>query len=127
MTVSLVDGLSRGQLRFSAEPAITLGISNDFKELIRIRRLCGFPHSTSCGRCRANEEGGVAAAPRVHSFAVARLAQGKTPTASSPRVSSQPIIAFMFWIACPEAPFTRLSMTHMTIARPGRRSSKTEM
>src|SRR5262245_19392435 len=37
---------------------------------------------------------------------------------SSPVVSSMPSTAFMFCTACPDAPFSRLSMTDTTTARP---------
>ena len=33
----------------------------------------------------------------------------------------------MFWIACPEAPLTRLSVTASTMARPAMRSGNTPM
>ncbi len=35
----------------------------------------------------------------------------------SPRVSGSPSIRFMFWIACPAAPFTRLSIADTTTTR----------
>lgn len=44
-----------------------------------------------------------------------------------PVVSGNPQATFMFWIAWPAAPFTRLSMTDSTMARPSIRSAKTEM
>src|SRR6267143_3506286 len=43
---------------------------------------------------------------------------------ASPAVSGSPSITFMFWIACPAAPFTRLSIAVMTVSR-GRRTSAT--
>lgn len=42
-------------------------------------------------------------------------------------VSGIPEIRLRFWMACPEAPFTRLSRTQMTMARPLSLSGKTEM
>src|SRR5258708_49762 len=43
---------------------------------------------------------------------------------ASPAVSGSPSITFMFWIACPAAPFTRLSIAAMTVRR-GRRTPAT--
>src|SRR2546426_11901279 len=42
----------------------------------------------------------------------------------SPSVSGRPSITFMFWIACPAAPFTRLSIAAITVSR-GRRTFPT--
>ena len=39
---------------------------------------------------------------------------GYTPTAVSPVASSNPEIRLAHWMACPAAPFTRLSMAHST-------------
>ena len=44
-----------------------------------------------------------------------------------PSVSGYPSIKFMFWTACPAAPFTRLSMTLTTTARPVAASTFTPM
>ena len=41
----------------------------------------------------------------------ARCAQGNMACCSSPVSSGMPITTFRFWMACPDAPFTRLSMT----------------
>jgi hypothetical protein len=54
-------------------------------------------------------------------------AHGNIATRSSPIVSGRSHITFMFWIAWPAAPFTRLSVTDRMIARPGSRSAKTPM
>src|SRR2546426_3400848 len=43
---------------------------------------------------------------------------------AKPAVSGSPSMTFMFWIACPAAPFTRLSIAAMTVSR-GRRTSTT--
>src|SRR5204862_6401962 len=43
---------------------------------------------------------------------------------ASPAVSGSPSITFMFWIAWPAAPFTRLSIAAMTVRR-GRRTPAT--
>src|SRR5690606_7243399 len=51
-----------------------------------------------------------------------RRPYGKSGCCISPVVSSSPNIRLKFWIACPAEPFTRLSRTEMTIARPGMRS-----
>jgi hypothetical protein len=42
-------------------------------------------------------------------------------------VSGKPSMMFMFWMAWPEAPLTRLSMAEMMMARPGTRSATTLM
>src|SRR6185437_9584075 len=52
---------------------------------------------------------------------------GNSATWSRPVVSGQPMIRFMFWIAWPDAPFTRLSSAAIMIARPSRRSLATPM
>ena len=54
-------------------------------------------------------------------------AQGKRARCPRPSRSSIPSIAFMFWIACPEAPLTRLSVTLTMIAWPGTRLGWTPM
>ena len=46
---------------------------------------------------------------------------------SRPSVSGNPSIRFMFWTACPAAPFTRLSMALTTTARPVAGSNDTPM
>src|SRR2546428_12861956 len=43
---------------------------------------------------------------------------------ASPAVSGNPSITFIFWIACPAAPLTRLSIAAMTVSR-GRRTPAT--
>src|SRR6266496_6024981 len=43
---------------------------------------------------------------------------------ASPAVSGRPSITFMFWIACPAAPLTRLSIAAITVSR-GRRTLAT--
>ncbi len=53
--------------------------------------------------------------------------RGNSATCSSPTVSGQPCIRFMFWIAWPEAPLIRLSRAEITIARPRMRSLATPM
>src|SRR5262249_21435401 len=53
-----------------------------------------------------------------------QAAHGNSGSCSSPVVSGRPAIRFMFCTACPEAPFTRLSITDSRIARPGTRSAK---
>ncbi len=50
---------------------------------------------------------------------------GNSAICSSPMVSGNPSIRFMFWIACPAEPFTRLSSTEITIARFLMRSANT--
>src|SRR3546814_2671298 len=50
---------------------------------------------------------------------------GNRGAASRPAVSERPIIRFMFWIAWPEEPFTRLSIAAITSARFGLRSANT--
>ena len=50
---------------------------------------------------------------------------GNSAICSSPAVSGSPNIRFMFWIACPAEPFTRLSSTEMTMARFLMRSANT--
>jgi len=50
---------------------------------------------------------------------------GNIGCCNSPVVSSRPHIRFMFWMAWPLEPLTRLSMAAMTMARPGMRSGKT--
>ena len=50
---------------------------------------------------------------------------GNSAICSSPVVSGNPNIRFMFWIACPAEPFTRLSSTEMTMARFLMRSANT--
>src|SRR5205085_10788696 len=47
--------------------------------------------------------------------------QGKSGRWPRPMRSSRPSWMFMFWIAWPEAPFTRLSSADTTIASPGMR------
>src|SRR5205823_1053941 len=54
-----------------------------------------------------------------------RDAHGYTPIVGSPAVSSRPYIRFMFWMACPAAPFTRLSTAAARTAVPVRASRPT--
>lgn len=51
--------------------------------------------------------------------------QGNMGSCMSPIPSGNPRTRFMFCMAWPEAPFTRLSMTDTMMARPGMRSGKT--
>ena len=50
---------------------------------------------------------------------------GNSAICSSPAVSGSPNIRFMFWIACPAEPFTRLSSVEITMARFLMRSATT--
>src|SRR5205807_6486451 len=68
------------------------------------------------------EAGGYAGGPEP---TCVRDAHGYTPIVGSPAVSSNPHIRFMFWTACPAAPFTRLSTAAATTAVPVRASSPT--
>lgn len=52
---------------------------------------------------------------------------GNIGAMSTASVSGRPNITFMFCIAWPLAPLTRLSMDTKTIARPGKRSARTFM
>lgn len=51
--------------------------------------------------------------------------QGNIASCIKAVVSGYPITRFRFCIACPDAPLTRLSITLMTMALPGSRSSNT--
>src|SRR6185437_6582394 len=53
------------------------------------------------------------------------LPHGNNAICSSPVVSGPPNIRFMFWMACPAEPFTRLSSVAITMARPLMRSATT--
>ncbi len=69
---------------------------------------------------------GVAAVELQRLFVHRRtLRHGNSAICSSPIVSGNPNIRFMFWIACPAEPFTRLSSVEMTIARFLMRSATT--
>src|ERR1700760_1332224 len=54
-----------------------------------------------------------------------RYPHGKSAICSRPVVSPQPNIRFIFWIACPAEPLTRLSRVEITMARPSMRSANT--
>ena len=66
----------------------------------------------------AGRGGDAARFQHLQVVAHGRLLQGYRAGISRPMLSGKPSITFMFWMACPAAPFTRLSMALTTTSRP---------
>src|SRR5690242_3345035 len=110
------------RVEFSAGPRCTLPLhrltQNDIarEQIIGLKRRGLVPHLEHRGRVS-----------RQRTLALYQSNQGNSATCSNPIVSGHPMTRFMFWMAWPEAPFTKLSSAEMTIARPGMRSLATPM
>src|SRR5262249_31750234 len=103
----------------------------DGRRLHPVRREHGGGRHRPAGGRGGEGEGGRAARPGAAGDAAGleagrrRDAHGMIPTAGRPVVSGSPRTRLAHWIACPAAPFPRLSSAHNATTDPVRSSKRT--